>query len=45
MNSMPQDIGHQIAPTFGAENFDSDSNVDFDFEDQRGVLPVPGSFR
>lgn len=41
---MPQDIGHQIAPTFGAENFDSDSNTEqhfdtemFDFDDQRGA--------
>ncbi|KAL5273613.1 TCERG1 family protein [Megaselia abdita] len=48
MNSMPQDIGaHQIAPTFGAENFDSDSNAeqfdDFDFEDS--TQRVAGSFR
>lgn len=50
MNSMPQDIGHQIPPTFGAENFDSDPSAEQfttdDFgdhfgEDQRGS----GSFR
>lgn len=45
---MPQDIGHQIPPTFGAENFDSDSNTeqfadDFDFD--RGLNQNPGSFR